>query len=391
MLTDLQCRRASQQDGKDKKYYDTGGLYLLVTKSGKYWRLKYRVGGREKKLAIGVYPSVGLSAARAARDRAREVIAAGGDPSAAKHEERREAAAAYDLRFERVASQWIESQRTRWSPRHAQRILRSLEINVYPAIGSCDIRALTPMTLLDCLRVVERRGCHETATRVRARIAEIFRWARVAQICESNPAADLRGALTPPRPEHYAAPTIHDLGALVRAIHGYDGDPRTALGLWLTLLTLTRTTEVRFGRWSEIDSDSCTWVIPADRMKSRREHIVPLSQQAVAALRNLQMYAGTSAYLIPSPRRPEQPISANTMLYAMYRMGYRGRSTVHGFRSVGSSWLNEQQRWSPDAIERQLAHAPADKIRAAYHRSQYLDMRRDMLRAWADHLSQWVP
>ena len=364
-------------------------MYLLVSPEGaRYWRLDYRFGGKRRTLSLGVYPTVTLSDARARREEARAALAKNLDPSAVKKAARRAAKLASENTFEVVAREWLVKQRKRLAPRYCALLLARLEADIFPQIGSRPVADVEAPELLDVLRKVEKRGVIETARRLRQTCGQIFRYAIVTGRAKHDPAAALRGALgSPGRTRGHKAMALTELPNFVSALGAYDGDARTRLALRLMILTFTRTTELRGAQWPEfenLDVEEPLWRIPAERMKMKLEHLVPLAPQAVAVLRELRALSGSEAspFLFPSPSR-EKYMSNNTMLYAMYRMGYHGRATVHGFRTMASTALNEMG-FSPDVIERQLAHQEQNAVRAAYNRAEYLSERRAMMRHWAD-------
>jgi integrase len=386
-LSDLQIRNA-KSSAKPYKLADGGGLYVLVKPDGaKYWRLKYRFAGKEKLLALGVYPQVRPAEARAARDEAKRQLLAGRDPASERREEKRAALISAAATFEVIAREWVEQQRNRWTPDHAERVLDSLVTDVFPAIGFRPMAEITAPELLAVLRKIEARGALEVASRVYQRCGAVFRYAVATGRCERSPVGDLRGALKAPKREHRAALLAADLPEYLRTLEAYDGQLQTKLALKLLALTFVRTRELRGAEWSEFDLEHAEWRIPAERMKMRAAHIVPLSRQALAVLAQLKPLTGDQRFLFPNQHKPDACMSENTMLYALYRMGYHSRATGHGFRATASTILNEQG-WRADAIERQLAHAEKNKVRAAYHRSEYLPERRKMMQAWAEHLDR---
>jgi integrase len=387
-LTDVVTRNAKPR-AKQYKLADSMGLYLLVRPDGaRYWRFKYRFGGKERLLALGVYPEVSLGAARKKRDEARAKLRDGVDPGVERKAEKQRQRIAAENTFEAVAREWIAKQKERWKPGHAKRVLESLEANLFPGLGKRPVAEITPQELLFELRKIEKRGALEIASRVAQRASSVFRYAIVTARASYNPASDLRGSLTPPRTRNYAALTAADLPEFLTRLDAYDGEPTTKLAIRLLLLTFVRTGELRGARWTELDldSDAPTWRIPAERMKMKQEHIVPLSQTAVETLRELAKHTGDRPLLFPNRNRPQQPMSENTVLFAIYRMGYHSRATGHGFRATASTILNEMG-YKPDVIERQLAHGERNKVRAAYNRAQYLAERREMMRGWADYLA----
>lgn len=396
-LTDVAVRNAKQRE-KTYRLFDSGGLYLEViptadASGGKRWRWKYRVAGKEKRLALGVYPDVPLKAARDKRDAARRQLAAGIDPGAARRAEKLSLAGAES--FEAVAREWHEKIGPTWEQSSAGRILRRFERDVFPWIGKRPIADLRAPELLSMLRRIESRGAVETAHRVKQNCGQVFRYAIATGRAERDPTSDLRGALPPKRPKHHAS--ILDpkgIGQLLRALDGYEGHFVTKCALRLAPLVFVRPGELRRADWSEFDLDKAEWHIPAARMKMRVKHIVPLSEQAVAILRELQSLTDrpiaskpdAPRYVFPGGRSRERPMSENAVLAALRRMGYtKEEMTGHGFRSMASTLLHEQG-WNHQAIERQLAHAERNSVSAAYNFAEHLPERRKMMQAWANYL-----
>ena len=384
-LTDTAVRNAKRGE-RPKKISDGGGLHLLVNPDGaRYWRMAYRYKGRQKTLALGVYPIVSLADARIGRDAAKKLLARDVDPSLARKEQRRAARLSGENTFEIVAREWCENQKNGWTPRYHRHVVTRLEADVFPEIGSRPIAEIEPPELLTILRKVEKRGALEIAKRLRQTVGQIFRYGIITERAKRDPSADLKGALRASgRQAHHKAIPREELPIFLRALSAYDGEARTRLGLRLALLTFVRTSELRAARWEEVNLEAAVWRIPVERMKMRAPHIVPLSRQAVDAFTELRSIAGRSDFVFPSPSA-EGYMSNNTMLFAMYRMGFHGRATVHGFRAVASTLLNEMGFHS-DWIERQLAHDERNKVRAAYNHAQYLPERRRMMQQWADYL-----
>ncbi|MBL0625835.1 tyrosine-type recombinase/integrase [Aeromonas jandaei] len=381
-LSDTAARQA-KFTGKQQKLSDEKGLFLLISSSGKYWRLKFRFGGKEKVLALGVYPEVSLKEARVKREEARRLLADGIDPSLARKQSKVASRLASENSFEVIAKEWHQSQLARWSPGHAQRVIESLEADAFPNLGLVPVAELTAPIMLDALRKIEARGATETAGRVLQRISSVMRYAIQTGRVSYNPAQDLKGALRATKQEHRPALPRADLPEFYRRLAAEPLTPATRLAIHLLMLTMTRPGEVRFARWDEFDMARAEWRIPAERMKMRVPHIVPLSRQALAVLEELRQISGHCELLFPSERKLTNPISENTLSYAMGRMGYKGIATPHGFRALASTILNEEG-FDPDVIERQLAHAERNKVRAAYHRAEYLDDRRKLLQWLAD-------
>lgn len=386
-LTDMKARNA-KPSAKPYRLTDGLGMYLEVLPAGgKYWRLKYRFGGKEKRLALGVYPEVALAAARLGRDDARRLLRAGVDPAAARRVEKRAAIASATDSLEAVAREWFAKNEPTWVPSHSDRIIRRLEQDILPSLGSQPIAGIEAPDLLVALRRIEGRGAVETAHRVLQNCSQVFRYAIATGRARRDPAADLRGALAPTVERHH--PTITEpkaVGQLMRAIAGYQGTPAVRCALRLAPLVFVRPGELRKAEWPEFDFEEATWRIPAARMKMREQHLVPLSAQAIAVLRELRPAAGGGQYVFSSLRTGKRPMSENTVNAALRRLGYSKEDmTGHGFRSMASTLLNEQG-WNRDAIERQLAHAERDNIRGAYNFAEYLPERRKMMQAWADYL-----
>jgi integrase len=389
-LSDLKCRNAKERP-RSQKLSDGGGLHLLINADGsKYWRLAYRWQSKQRTLALGVYPAVSLTDARAAREEAKRSLASGIDPSQVKRERKRAARIASENTFEAIGREWHENWRSARTSYYAWQILRRLEADVFPEIGRRPIAELEPPELLDLLRKVEKRGVNETARRLKQLIGQIFRFAIVTGRAKRDPSADLKDALRATgEPRRHRAMPIVELPKFLQELEIYGGELRTKLALKLITLTFLRTTELRAGKWAELedlDGALAQWRIPAERMKMRLEHLVPLSSQAVQVLGELRLLAGNSHYIFPSAGKGHC-MSSNTMLYALYRMGYHGRATTHGFRSVASTILNESNLFNRDWIERQLAHVERNDVRRAYNTAEWMPDRRKMMQWWADYLS----
>ena len=383
ILSDTRIRAAKPME-RPYKLFDERGLYLLVTPTGnRLWRLRYRMGALEKLLALGAYPDVPLKRAREKRDEARKLIADGIDPNARRKAER----SAQAETFEAVANEWLELHKSSLAPETISMLGTRLRSFLYPYIGSRPVAVITAQELLAALRRIEARGRHETAHRVRALAGRVLRYAVATGRAPHDVAADLKDALAPVKSKNFASVTDpRRVGELMRAIHGYGGHPVTALALKLAPLVFVRPGELRAAEWSEFDLENADWRIPAARMKMREPHVVPLSRQALAILRELQPLARGGRYLFPSLRTRDRPMSDNTINAALRRLGYTSEEqTGHGFRSMASTLLNEQG-FPPDVIELQLAHAERSKVRAAYNKAQRLPERRKMMQAWADYL-----
>jgi integrase len=386
-LSDAKVRNAKTR-AKPYKIADGEGLFLLVTPSGsKYWRLKYFFAGKEKVLALGVYPGITLADARDRRAQARKALAAGNDPAETKKEAKRLAILQNANAFEVVAREWFEKRKHEWAPNSADLALARLERHILPTLGQRPIAEITAPEVLAMVRKVEDRGTLETARRIMQICGQIFMYAIATGRAERNPVPDLRGALKTPVVKHYSFLKATELPGFLEKLEAYDGEVQTKLALRFLLLTFVRTTELRGAQWTEIDWDKAEWRIPADRMKMRELHIVPLSRQAIVTLRELQQHSGNRQFIFPNQHYPATLMSENTMLYALYRMGYHSRTTGHGFRSTASTILNEHD-FRADVIERQLAHCERDTVRAAYNHAQYLPERRKMMQWWADYLER---
>lgn len=386
-LSDVKARNAKPQS-KPYKIADGEGLFLLVMPSGsKYWRLKYFFSGKEKLLALGVYPEITLADARERRSHARKVLAAGNDPGEAKKEARRVATLNAANTFEAVSREWYENRKHEWVPTTAVTVLARLERHILPKLGRKPIADINAPEVLAMLRVVEGRGTLETARRVMQICGQVFMYAIATGRAERNPVPDLRGAIKTPVAKHHSYLNATDLPEYLRQLDVYDGSLQTKLALRFLLLTFVRTNELRGAEWTEIDWDNAEWRIPAERMKMRELHVVPLSRQAVAVLRELERFTGYRQFVFPNHHNPATFMSENTMLYALYRMGYHSRATGHGFRSTASTILNEHG-FAADVIERQLAHNERNSVRAAYNHAQYLPERRRMMQWWADYLDE---
>ena len=386
-LTDVLIRNSKPKD-KVFKLSDGGGLYLLVNPNGsRWWRFDYRFDGKRKTLSMGVYPETSLREARERRDEAKKKIESGIDPSHAR-KAKKESDSGADT-FETIAREWFEKFSPTWSPSHGDRIIRRLERDIFPWLGKRPIKEIKAPELLAVLRRIEARGAVETAHRASQNCGQVFRYAVATGRTEGDPSGDLRGAIPPTTTKHHASITDpKEIGGLLRAIDSYEGGLVVRCALKLAPLVFVRPGELRRGEWSEIDFEKMEWRIPAEKMKMREQHIVPFSRQALGILRELQPLTGEGKYLFPSPRSWDRPMSENAVLAALRRMGYSGdQMTGHGFRSMASTILNEQG-WNRDAIERQLAHAERDEIRAAYNYAQHLPERRKMMQAWADYLDE---
>lgn len=384
-LTDASCKNAKPRL-KTYRISDANGMYLEVRPNGsRYWRLKYRFDGKEKLLALGVYPETTLGEARAKRDKARATLGAGQDPSAVKQEQKRERIERAAQTFELIAREWHAKNAADWTPGYASKVLDSLTQNVFPEIGKKPITDVTPKDMLDVLTKIEARGANEIASRVKQRCGAIFNYAITRLLIETNPTLPLRGSFSTPPAKNYARLSIQELPEFLRKLDAYEGRKITKLAMQFMAYTFVRTGELRGARWEEFDLVAGQWRIPAERMKMKEQHIVPLSRQVLALLKEVQSITGTGPLVFPSDGRANHPMSENTILYAIYRLGYHSRMTGHGFRGIASTALNEMG-YQSDWIERQLAHGERNGVRAAYNHAQYLPQRVKMMQHWADYI-----
>ncbi|TBL68624.1 tyrosine-type recombinase/integrase [Hafnia alvei] len=397
-LTDAKIR-AAKPDEKPYKLADSGNMFLLVHPNGsRYWRLRYRFLGKEKTLALGVYPEVSLSEAREKRDTARKLIAEGTDPC----EQKRVKKAVPDIEntFELIARQWHKSNK-KWSESHSEKTLKSLETHVFPFIGSRDITTLKTPDLLVPVKAAEAKEIYEIASRLQQRITAIMRYAAQSGIISYNPAVDMAGALATVNRQHRPALTLNRTTELITRIDSYKGQLMTRLATKLTLLIFIRSSELRFARWPEIDFEKSIWTIPPEReplpgvkhshrgSKMRTPHLVPLSRQALEILQQIRNISGEHTLVFTGDHNPWKPMSENTVNNALRLMGYDTKVDVcgHGFRAMACSSLIESGLWSRDAVERQMSHQERNSVRAAYiHKAEFLDERRLMLQWWADFL-----
>ena len=387
-LSDVTIRKAKPAD-KTQRLFDGSGLYLeLSPAGGKWWRLKYRFGGKEKRLSLGTYPDTSLADARDKRDAARRLLAAGVDPG----EQRKAVKAAGEEHaansFEVIAREWHAKQSATWVELHASRIMLRLENDVFPWLGSRPIADVTAKEVLATVNRIVDRGAVESAHRVLQNCGQVLRYAIATGRAERNPVADLRGALPPVKQTHLASIIEPNaIGGLLRAMDAYNGSLVTKCALRLAPLVFVRPGELRQAEWAEFDLDAGQWNIPAEKMKMREPHLVPLAPQAVAILRELYALTGRGRYVFPSARSPQRPMSNNAVLSALRRMGYAtDEMSGHGFRAMARTVLDEVLHFRPDYIEHQLAHAVKDPNGRAYNRTAHLTERRKMMAGWADYL-----
>ncbi|ODT62886.1 MAG: integrase [Phenylobacterium sp. SCN 69-14] len=389
-LTDAAIR-AAKPAAAQFKLFDGGGLFLIVRPSGgKLWRLKYRHHGKEQQLSIGRYPEVGLKEARERRDEARKVIAGGGDPAFEKKRAAVAASISVANTFSAIALELIDKREREGLKDITTGKARWLLSLLEPELGQRPVAEIEPYELLEALKKVEASGRLETAKRLLAFSSRVFRYAVATARAQRNIAADLQGALVAPKVKHHAAIIDPEgVGALLRAIDGFEGQPVTLWALRLAPHVFVRPGELRQAEWTEIDLDAAVWRIPASRMKMKREHAVPLSTQGVAILTEARGLTGSGRLVFPGQRTPHRPLSENTLNAALRRLGYGAdEMTAHGFRSTASTLLNESGKWSVDAIERALAHGDTDGVRGAYHRGAHWDERVRMAQWWSDYLDR---
>lgn len=390
MLTDTAIRTLKPAARVVKKS-DGGGLFLQVESNGsKLWRIAYRFHGKQKTLSGGAYPTITLADARKWRDTVKGQLARGEDPSLVRKQERIAARGGNDRSFEAVTRSWHASRKAAWDSHYAGRVLKRFEDDVFPRIGSLDINDVDSLVLLDMLRQIEARGVIETTHRIKNYCGKVFRYAVALGKAKRDPSRDISDAL------HRKAPVRHrakiegvGMAEFYRRLKQDAGGPTIHLALKWTILTMARTDETRFARWGEfegLDGAEPTWRLPAERMKMGKPHIVPLPKQAVKMLRQIRRLSNGNGFLFPVEGSRSGVFSENAMIYAMYRMGYHGKATVHGFRGTASTVLNETGQFDRDWIERQLAHVENDAVRAAYNAAEWLPQRRKMMQWWADWL-----
>ncbi|MEQ4707554.1 tyrosine-type recombinase/integrase [Providencia huaxiensis] len=398
-LSDTKVRSAKSEH-KAYKLTDGNGLFLLVHPNGsKYWRFRYRFGGKEKMLAFGVYPDVSLANAREKRDEARKLVASGVDPSEKRKEVKEEQQKEFNT-FEKVAHDWHATNK-KWSEGHSHRVLKSLEDNIFAAIGKRNIAELKTRDLLEPIKAVEMSGRLEVAARLQQRVTAIMRYAVQSGLIDYNPAQDMAGAVAAGKRVHRAALELKRLPEFLQRIDDYKGRPLTKLAVKLTLLVFIRSSELRFARWDEIDFENAMWTIPAEReviegvkhshrgSKMRTTHLVPLSRQAIKILKQIYQFSCNHELIFIGDHNPRKPMSENTVNNALRVMGYDTKTEVcgHGFRTMACSSLIESGLWSKDAVERQMSHQERNSVRAAYiHKAEHIEERRLMVQWWADYL-----
>ena len=386
-LTATAARQAAPRE-KAYKLSDEKGLFLLVQPNGRrYWRPKYRYAGKEKVLALGVFPEVSLAEARDRRDKARALLRDRIDPAAERRTQEHEARVAAANSFEHVASERHRHARGRWSQDHAERVWESLKADVFPKIGRRPIAELKAPELLDVVRAVESRGALDVASRIQQRITAVFRFALQAggYGIDTNPAAELKGVLQQRKVTHRRAVGKEKIPDLLRKLDAYPGRPETRLALLLGLHTVVRSKELVGARWAELDQEEGLWRIPAQRMKMQRDHLVPLSRQVLTLLEELRPLTGRYELLFPNQNSTKRPISQNALIFGIYRIGFHQRLTFHGFRAMFSTAAHEAG-WLGEAIDRQLAHVERNKTKKAYNRAEHLETRKELMQWWSDYL-----
>ncbi|MBS3996692.1 MAG: tyrosine-type recombinase/integrase [Hydrogenophaga sp.] len=386
-LTEIEIRKTKPVD-KPVKLPDGRGLYLLINPTGsKLWRWKYRVDGKEKLMTLGAYPALSLAQARMRHEDERRLLQAGTDPMAQRKADKQARQLAADNSFATVAAAWWQSWKTARSERHAEYVLRRLNDDVFPAIGARPIAQIEAPELVRMVKAIETRGALDIAKRALQTCGQVFRYAIAHGLATRNPAADIKPGdiLASRKKENYARLDAKELPELMRRIEGYQGTPTTRLALKLIALTFVRTSELIGARWKEFDLAAARWDIPAERMKMKTPHVVPLSTQAVEVLRTLQLLTGNRELLFPGERDHGKPMSNNTILKALARMGYQYRMTGHGFRGVASTLLHEMD-FQHAHIEIQLAHQERNAVSASYNHAQYLQQRAVMMQSWGDYL-----
>lgn len=385
----LNARQVDAAKPREKAYKlaDGAGLYLEVVPSGsRYWRMKYRFNGKEKRMAFGVYPAVSLAQARALRDDAKKKLAEGIDPSLAKKEEKLVRDVQLNNTFQAVALEWHGTKVSRWSEGYASDIIEAFNKDIFPYIGQQPVNEIKPLVLLNVLRRIESRGATEKAKKVRQRCSEVFRYAIVTGRAEYNPAADLTSAMSGHESKHYPFLTVEELPDFFKALAGYTGSPLVVLAARLLILTGVRTGELRGAFWSEFDLEKAVWEIPAERMKMKRPHLVPLSTQALEIVQQLKVMSGQYPLVFPGRNDPRKTMSEASINQVFKRIGYMGRVTGHGFRHTMSTILHEEG-FNTAWIETQLAHVDKNAIRGTYNHALYLEGRREMMQWYADYIN----
>jgi integrase len=392
-LTDVICRNAKyypdeKPNGKKHKLFDGHGLFLHVKPKGKYWRLRYRYNGSEKMISLGVYPEVSLKEARSRRSEIRKMLDNGQDPSAARQEAKQQSIAETENIFENVAKAWHENNIDNWTPENAIRVWRRLERNIIPTIGKKPVNEIKPSEILALIKVMENRGATYLSKKTVQTCAAVFRYAKACDMTEFNPASDLKDALKPHKVKHFPTIDAKELPTFLKKLEGIPAAATNKMAIRLLLLTFLRQGELRKCKWQYIDYDKKEMNVPAEIMKTREAHIVPLAPQSVELLKEIHIFNGWSDYIFPAMHRRKNPyISENTINKIIHKMGYKDEMVAHGARSLASTILNEQG-FRKDVIEKQLTHKDQDQIRGIYNRAKYLPERHEMMRWWAKYLDR---
>lgn len=391
-LSDKACKNAKPKE-KPYKLFDGGGLFLEVMPNGsKLWRLKYRYLSKEKRISLGAYPIVSLADARDARGKAKKQLAQEVNPSEAKRNRKQDAIRNAENTFKAVALEWHENQLARWTETHARNVMRRFDVDIFPYIGSRPIADIDPPELLEVLRRIEARGALDVTARVKQITGQVFRYGIATGRCHRDPSADLKGALKVNKTTSFACLDIKEMPEFLAKLEKNDARlfPATRRAIKLLMLTFVRTSELINATWDEFDLDNAVWEIPAWRMKMRNAHIVPLSKQAVELLQEQKKENEhlNTEWVFPSPVRPKNSISNNTILFAIGRMGYKGRMTGHGFRALAMSNIKEKLGYRHEVVDRQLAHVHRNKIDRAYDRAQFLDDRTEMMQKWSNYIDK---
>lgn len=390
MTLTLAAITAAKPREKDYKIYDASGLFMLVHRSGsKYWRYKYRYNNKEKVLALGVYPEINLQEARERCGEARKVLAGGQDPFQAKMEKKLQIFTKSANNFEFIAREWHENKLSTWSDRAGNAILVRLEADIFPWVGKRPINEINAPELLNCLKKVEARGALQVAHRILQYCNHIFDYAIASGRADRNIAAGLKKALKPPVQGNFSHLSAQDLPKFLSILKEKNINLTTKCAIWFLIYTLSRSVEVRGARWAEIDFIKQEWKIPAARMKMEKDHTVMLSKQAIDILKCMQSISGNYEYIFPAQKRPRDPMSSCTMLYALYKMGYHNKATMHGFRHTASTILNEKG-FRPDIIETALAHSDKNRVRGTYNHAEYKEERLVMMQLWSNYLEKLV-
>lgn len=387
-LSDIACKTAKPKD-KPYKLYDGQGMFLEIRpNNARYWRLKYRFGGKEKLLALGVYPLIPLKEARQRRDDARRLLEQDIDPGMDRKERRLKAFEDAENTFERLTREWYENWRQDKTPKHAAAILSRFETDVFPTLGDLPVSKITPQMILKVVKKVEARAAYDVARRIKQTFGQILRYGVATGRAERDCSHDIKDAIRPYKTEHRVTLDIKEIPEFLRVLDRNEARlyKQTQLAMRLLMFTFVRTNELINARWEEFDLEEKTWVVPAARMKMRRDHIVPLSDQAIAILRELKEMNGDWPWILPSQVSPRKPMSNGTIIHAIRRMGYQGRMSGHGFRPLAMTTLKEKLNYRHEVIDRQLAHAKKNKIVAAYDRAEFLDDRRKMMQEYADYI-----